>query len=484
MAGMAGVASLSESRLTYNWQGRCILAGKVYFGPFTYSDAMIQRLAVPISQVLRRRLNEKWESVIGPVVNGTVAESARMVVLKSCGQSFWQHRCGNGHSIHVRQGCKEVLCYPCSTGYSKRLTDDLMGVLDIIYQSLHDHIGYSGFEFTLPIDIQEKVTESDLKQLRDWVIEILTEYYAGEKLRYDNRHARKRFAIGGMVAVQWWHSYRSVENGGLKGNVWRGWYPHVHATVYDRMWDNKACLFGEDGMRRTDGAFVKRRLSLSVAEVNALRITLAKKWKAKVEAKFGKSTFQAVGVGPKGYDQSWDVHYEYGVARVDAERRAAYMIRSVVQDSYREVVHNNSLPTEQQKGWAARMLTRQKHKKSYVAFGWMADSVVNKYASSLVVVCPNLVCGHKSHGKRCSVELQFGPCLCKGTKIIPLKKERDRERRKIYCHSLMKDRFGEEVVCGLLMERFGGTVSHEEVVERRGEVLCNSYGRGVNGRFR
>ncbi len=432
---------------------------------------MMQRMAVPVAQVYKRELRPEWEGVISGA-----ASADRVERIRKCGSSYWVWKCRrDGTEVHVRKGCKDPLCYHCSRGYSKGLTDDMMGVLDVIYQTLHDKVSYSGFEFTIPHDLWDKIGEADLKTLRDWAIDILKEYYgaefveSGDKAKDRHRSRKRRYVIGGIVAAQFWHSF-TVKR---KGNVWRGWYPHVHATVWDRMWDNRASQYDVDGFAKGGGAFVKRRVSLSGHEVKALRDKIENAWRSRVEGKFGKSNAPV-----------WNMHYSYGDTRADAERRAAYMIRGVVQDSYREAVHNGYQPSETQKAWVSKMLTPQRHKKRYVAFGWFADCVVNRYVAKAMIgglrSCPQDRCGHAPHLGRCAVKVGYTEwpdspkeryveraCLCEGLRPIAKKKERDRERRKVYCPN-----------CGGEMERQDCVRSHQEVLDINGVVMGYGYAGG------
>ena len=136
------------------------------------------------------------------------------------------------------------------------------------------------------------------------VRDILAEYYGGEHLPSRGRQKRLcRYVIGGEVAAQAFHSFHPEKN----GNVWRGFDPHVHASVYSVMFDRAYAIQGLEGEEL--GAFVKRRLGLSNSEVQALRLKLASEYKRRFENRYGKSKFQTVGKGPKGEDSSWVVNY-------------------------------------------------------------------------------------------------------------------------------------------------------------------------------
>jgi hypothetical protein len=226
-----------------------------------------------------------------------------------------------------------------------------MEILDRLYGELKEPVGCSGITFTSPSDTWKLVRDyckkwnrtlwEELRVLEQMVKDILVEHFGGEFLPSSNHQKRvRRCVIGGEIAAQGFHSFHE----GKKGNVWRGFDPHVHATVYSVMYDRAYVTQGANGEQET-GAFVKRKLSLSNAEIQKLRMTLATKYKDRFEARYGKSQFQIFGKkGAKGEDSSWVVNYRYYPRRHDVEHWISYLFRSEVQECYREVVWNKCVP--------------------------------------------------------------------------------------------------------------------------------------------
>ena len=302
---------------------------------------------------------------------------------------------------------------------------------------MHEHVACSGFTFTIPSDLWPRIPDEDIHVLERFVIEILTEYFGGERsVLVKGQKRLYRYVIGGDVAGQWFHSFKPWE----KGNVWRGFDPHVHAAVYSVMYDRLMEVPSLSGVER--GAFVLRRLGLSNAEVQKMRLEMASEWKERVEARYGKSRFQAVGKGPKGYASSWVVDYRYFPRRHDVEHWLDYMFRPEVKDAYREVVHNNSRPSsEGEWAWFKRMVSvKAKGEHRHSGFGWMANVSLNRYVKRLGI--------------------QFKP-----------KAERDKERRRVPCY-----RCDGEMKCSW----YDRVLTLEDVV-KGGYPFLVSAGGGKNG---
>jgi hypothetical protein len=267
-----------------------------------------------------------------------------------------------------------------------------MGILDRLYSELNEPVACSGLTFTSPSDTWKLVRDyckrqgvslwDELRVIERKVKDILLNYYGGEFLRSEGHQKRlHRYVIGGEIVAQGFHSFHAWK----KGNVWRGFDPHVHATVYSMMYDRAYVVHGEEGQQT--GAFVKRRLGLSNVEVQELRKNLAREYKEWFEARYGKSKFQAIGKGPKGGDSSWVVNYRYYPRRHDVEHWLSYLFRSEVQECYREVVWNKSAPAQGgQADWFRELLEmRNKGLHRHVSFGWISSPVLNKYVRRLGV---------------------------------------------------------------------------------------------------
>ncbi len=395
---------------------------------------MSKTIAVCAEQYSLHRLNSKWKAVTLPVL-----PDSRRLAMEDCGNLFryWVCDRDSSHEGVTRIGCKDPLCYVCSSVRTKMKVADKMELLDRTYEQLHEYVGCSGLTFTMPSDLWPKIPDEDIAVLERFVIEILTEYYGGERsVSVKGQKRLYRYVIGGDVAGQWFHSFKPWQ----KGNVWRGFSPHVHVAVYSVMYDRLMEVTTLNSVER--GVFVLRRLGLSNAEVQKLRLELAAKWKECVEARYGKSRFQAVGKGPKGYASSWVVDYRYFQRRYDVEHWLDYMFRSEVKDAYREVVHNDSRPSsEGEWAWFKRMVSvRAKGVHRHSGFGWMANVNLNRYVKRLGI--------------------QFKP-----------KVERDKERRRMPCYR-----------CGGEMKSswFDRVLTLEDVVSR-GVPFLVSAGGGKNG---
>lgn len=135
--------------------------------------------------------------------------------------------------------------------------------------------------------------------------------------------------------------------------------------MYDRLCE----VYGLDGF--SNGAFVRRTLSLSAGEVRKMCLELGGAWRREVESDYGKSSAS-----------EFVVNYRYYPKRHDVEFCLGYVFRPEVQDAYREVVHNACPPrTDEEGAWFKRMLTLRKpgsHRHS--GFGWMSNAVLNKYS--------------------------------------------------------------------------------------------------------
>jgi hypothetical protein len=345
-------------------------------------------IAVSAEEYTERRLNLSWKDAVFPELS-----ESRRLALEDCGKIYAIGKCDRcGAEGAVRIGCKDRLCYPCDLARRRLQVADKMEILDRLYAELHEPVACSGFTFTSPSDTWKLVRDfcrkwnrslwDELKVIEGMVKDTLVEHYGGESLPSEGHQKRlRRYVIGGDLAAQPFHSFHQWK----KGNVWRGFMPHVHASVYSVMFDRAYVLHGLEGDKV--GAFVKRRLGLSNSEVQALRLKLASEYKRRFEARYGKSKFQAVGKGPKGQDSSWIVNYRYYPRRHDVEHWTSYMFRSEVQECYREVVWNRDAPsTEGERGWFRELVSiRDRGSHGHVAFGWMSSPVLNKYARRLGV---------------------------------------------------------------------------------------------------
>jgi hypothetical protein len=377
----------------------------------------VSRLAVVTpEQYSPRRLNGRWKAVLEPILS-----DSRRLALEDCGSlhRLWRCKKNPDHERVTRIGCKDPLCYVCSSSKKAEQVADKMEILDRVYGELHEEVSSSMFTFTTPSDMWDRIGEDPeaMAKLERIVIRVLSRCLDGQRsISVPGQKRVSRYVVGGDVVGQWFHSHHSDN----VGNVWRGYDAHVHALVYSLMYDRLYEVYGVDGLSK--GAFVRRTLSLSRGEVRQMCYELGRKWKAEVEAEYGQSS-QPV----------WVVNYRYYPRRHDVEFCLGYAFRSEVQEAYREVVWNGCAPrNEGETEWFRRMLSvRGRGKHRYSGFGWMANAVLNKYAVRIGV--------------------QFKP-----------KADRLKERRKVFC-----DRCGSEMVSSW----FDRPLSVEEVVSRGLAVL-------------
>jgi len=353
-----------------------------------------QLVAVAAEQYSPRRLNPKWKEVVF-----TFLLRDRRKTLEDCGSLYrlWTCRENPQHKFVTRIGCKDPICYVCSFAKKQELVADRMEVLDRIYSELHEQVASSMFTFTTPSVMWEKLEDSpnSISYLEEFVREVLLEYFGGERCApVEGQKRLKRYVVGGDVVGQWFHSFHPDR----KGNVWRGFDAHVHASMYSVMFDRLAEVYTSDGLRK--GAFVRRTLSLSRGEVRRMCYELGRMFKAKVEARYGKS-----GVS------EWVVNYRYYPRRHDVQFMLEYMFRSEVQDAYREVVWNNCAPRDEaERSWFRRMLdVRRRGLHRYSGYGFMANAVLNRYARrvglELKTKSQRLKARHRLFCDRCGGEM-------------------------------------------------------------------------------
>ena len=316
-----------------------------------------------------RRLDERWKASLSWL------PKARVLGLEDFGKLYrlWTCKEDPQHRYVTRIGCKDPLCYVCS--YSKKMEQvaDRMEILDSLYAELHEQVAASMLTFTTPSVMWERM-ESDASAvsfLASAVREVLLGYFGGERCApVEGQKRLRRYVVGGDVVGQWFHSFHQDK----RGNVWHGFDAHVHASLYSMMFDRLAEAYTSDGLQK--GSFVKRTLSLSRGEVRKMCYELGRRFKAKVEARYGDS-----GIS------EWVVNYRYYPRRHDVQFMLEYMFRSEVQDAYREVVWNNCAPgDEEERAWFRRMLeVRPRGKHRYSGFGWAANAVLNKYSRRIGV---------------------------------------------------------------------------------------------------
>ncbi len=382
-----------------------------------------------------RRLDERWKAVLEPWL-----PDSRRLALEDCGGLHRLWRCSKypEHERVTRIGCKDSLCYVCSSSVKAEQVADRLELLDRLFAELHQTVGASMLTFTTPSNMWSRIPEDASSVLEGIVRDELLDYFGGERsVPVEGQKKVRRYVVGGDVVAQWSHSFHVAADcrgkdcprcggRGCRGNVWRGFDWHVHVSLYSLMYDRLYEVYGIDGLSK--GAFVKRTLSLSRAEVRKMCYELGRRFKARVEALYGES-----GV------PEWIVNYRYYPKRNDVKFMLEYIFRSEVQDAYREVVWNGCAPrSEEERVWLRKMLSvRRKGQHRHSGFGFMANSVLNKYARRLGV--------------------QFKP-----------KAERVKERRKLFC-----DRCGAEMVSSW----FDRPLTLEEVVNRGLAVLVSTRRR-------
>lgn len=364
-------------------------------------------VVVTPEQYAPRRLHPRWKAAL------SWPAEHELLAIEDCGRlhRLWKCKGNPDHERVTRIGCKDPLCYVCSSGRKAEQVADKMELLDSLYSELHESVSCSMFTFTMKDDLWDSVGEdaNAVSNLERKVVRVLTDYFGGEMVSVEGQKRVHRYVLGGDVVGQFWHSFHSAKEcrgkdcprckgKGCKGNVWKGADYHVHVVVYSTMFDRLYEVHGLDGLSK--GAFVRRTLSLSAGEVRRMCSELGGRWKRDVEADYGKSSAS-----------EFVVNYRYYPKRHDVEFCLSYAFRSEVQDAYREVVYNACPPrNDDERAWLQRMLTFREHgSHHHSGFGWMSNSVLNKYSRRIGV--------------------QFKP------KVVRVK-----ERRKLFC-----DRCGAEM---------------------------------------
>lgn len=399
------------------------------------SRTRTRTVVVTPEQYFPRRLDDRWKAALPWLPN------SRLLSLEDCGKLHRLWRCSDNpeHERVTRIGCKDLLCYVCSSGRKMEQVADKMELLDTLYSELHETVSCSMFTFTIPSDLWERIDQDTdaLPKLERKVVEILADHFGGEFVSVGGQKRVRRYVLGGDVVGQFFHSFhpakecrgkgcRRCSGRGCKGNVWKGADYHVHVIVYSLMYDRLCEVYGLDGLSK--GAFVRRTLSLSAGEVRKMCFELGGAWRRGVEADYGKSSAS-----------EFVVNYRYYLKGHDVEFCLGYVFRPEVQDTYREVVYNCCPPrTDEERAWFKRMLTLRKpgsHRHS--GFGWMSNAVLNKYSRR--------------------VRIQFKP------KAVRLK-----ARRKLFC-----DRCG----AGMVSSWYDRPLTLEEVVGRGLGVLISDWRR-------
>jgi hypothetical protein len=245
----------------------------------------------------------------------------------------------------------------------------------------NDEVQLSYFVLTMPDWFTHLVIGKDLSWLRSFAVSIVQDELGGVMIASagGRQKKRRRVVTGGLASNHVMHSFKP----GNKGNVWCGWFPHVNVVVLDRQYDHMGSWYDVHGTRH-DGAFIHRKVSLSPDEVNGMRLRLAGRWEKGLRKHFGVPLdfHPTEGRGRKGFESSWNVNYSYGDTTEDSDRIIAYVMRPSIYDAVMEAIEGGS-PSDGELGWVDRMLARDKGKKSYTYFGWMADCVQSEYADKL-----------------------------------------------------------------------------------------------------
>src|SRR5208337_2753851 len=176
---------------------------------------------VPASVYSRRKVLDYWTSGL---VGVEFPSSQRDV--SECGTKSMAWDCvGDDHHRGFRPlMCRNPLFPFCSGIFSKRLVDYLMYRVHEIYSQLHRRIRFYRYEFTVPFDLQGKVTVADLPELDRMAKEVFVEYLG----------KAKGLRLGIVQVPQIVHS--SDPFGTEK---FGGWFPHVHGVCFDFGFDEK-----------------------------------------------------------------------------------------------------------------------------------------------------------------------------------------------------------------------------------------------------
>jgi len=322
--------------------------------------------------------------------------------------------------------CKdEDFCPTCTRVYSERLSVDLRDVLFDIYSKIHRRMKYVAFEFTVARDLWGRIDDKCLSELRGEVVAVLNEVIGGGG----------RYLLGGVLSAHYWHS----------SNPFGGWYPHFHGLLLDLVFDRVTKSFVPIS------AFVGREQLA----------TIRKRWRERLVRVLGETSAKDV-----------DVRFHYSVGYGHLRHRTSYMFRSAAYDILK-YVKVAAVPEDADSSWIRRAFVRPKKGKHVLYFGWFTQSVRQRYSWRLFGLkkCPSEYCGHEAHDGRCKVILQLGRCLCKGTRAIPSKGERERERKRVYCPS-----------CGLVMEDTMESYSFDEI-QSMGGMILKYVGDGWFGKF-
>jgi hypothetical protein len=335
------------------------------------------------TEVKQYRPLQVWVDLLARLVAIGKLEQARLDTILRCGSQFFRDVFEDGCVEATRASCGDSLCWRCMSRDKRSLMEALVSQIHHWYgkDGFNDGVQLSYFVLTMPDWLTYLVTEKDLSWLRSFAVSIVQDELGGVMIASaDGRQKkRRRVVIGGLAANHIMHSFDPLK----KGNVWRGWFPHVNVVVLDRQYDHMGSWYGVDGTRY-DGAFVHRKVSLSPDVVNGMRLRLAGRWENGLRRHFGiPADFHPTeGRGRKGFESSWNVNYSYGDTTEDSDRIIAYVMRPSTYDAVMEAIEGGA-PSDDELGWVDRMLAHDRGKKSYTYFGWMADCVSSGFADKL-----------------------------------------------------------------------------------------------------
>jgi hypothetical protein len=360
----------------------------------------------------RKRIENVGFDKVRREVFGSEAEEC-----EECGTRFWKAKCPKGCQPYVRHMCrKDNICAADSFRRSSELAGDFVRVAQTLSFSSGVKLRFYRWEFTMPRDIQKGMT---LDEGYEFTKEVKS--YAERYLR-NALNIPDEVQLGSAVVFQMLHS--SDPFGMMKNHngVDRRHFHYHGVTLAWGVWKGEASVYRFpknlfiDDSEVVDGE--KRRF-----------VKLRAGWRAVLEGRFGKSNAKDV-----------DCYIRYESGPSELYHRFRYMMRGNVED-FAKWTLRYGYPQDYDKEWVREALTWKKGSPRVLYYGFLSPknlSQSNKFMRKIALV-------------------------------IPVKAQRLREARKLYC-----DKHGEE-----LHIDFAAGLKHISDVMAGGGTIVVRLRRGI-----
>lgn len=264
--------------------------------------------------------------------------------LRECRAYFNGYEGGSCSCVYYRPiGCSvRDLCPKCQKSYLAVCASDTVECVKRAYAKAGYKFHALDFEFTVPQPLWNRITVDDFKEFRATGFKVLREVLgAGGKKR-----------LAAIGANHWWHSSAPL----------KGWYPHLHFTVLDIVFDE------ETGLAEKIPYWLEEK---TISTIRAL-------WKERVQERYCYRD-----------DSEWNIHYGYIKSFGALTHRLRYQYRGPIFDLYKSFVRGElrNVKPEDHAVWVHRMISLggMKKVKTVQRYGWFSDNSLAKFMKKLGV---------------------------------------------------------------------------------------------------